>query len=64
VPFLVAQSFFLALAIYLDEHDSPVFARWVALFNVASRSRAFGAGPLPALPPRKPRGRAVAEVTS
>ncbi|ADP83964.1 hypothetical protein [Pseudofrankia inefficax] len=34
VPFLVAQSLFLALAIGLDEQDVPVFPRWVAYFNV------------------------------
>nr|MDT0667749.1 hypothetical protein [Micromonospora sp. DSM 115978] len=34
VPFLVAQSLFLAVAIYLDRQDEPVYARWVAHFNV------------------------------
>jgi hypothetical protein len=34
VPFLVAQSVFLAVAIYLDQQDEPVFQRWVASFNV------------------------------
>lgn len=34
VPFLIAQSLFIALAIYLDRPDRPVFRRWVALFNV------------------------------
>ncbi|MBL7491055.1 hypothetical protein I6A60_38755 [Frankia sp. AgB1.9] len=34
VPFLVAQSLFLALAIGLDEQEVPVFPRWVAYFNV------------------------------
>jgi hypothetical protein len=34
VPFLVAQSLFLAVAIYLDEQPEPVFRRWVAHFNV------------------------------
>jgi hypothetical protein len=34
VPFLVALCLFVALAIYLDIQARPVFARWVALFNV------------------------------
>jgi hypothetical protein len=34
VPFLVAQCAFLAVAIYLDQQDQPVFGRWVAHFNV------------------------------
>ena len=35
VPFLVAQSLFLAVAIYLDGQERPVFASAVAHFNVA-----------------------------
>jgi hypothetical protein len=35
VGFLVAQSAFLALAIYLDRQPRPVFKAWVAHFNVA-----------------------------
>lgn len=34
VGFLVAQSAFLALAIYLDRQARPVFSTWVAHFNV------------------------------
>jgi hypothetical protein len=34
VGFLIAQSVILALAIYLDRHARPVFARWVAHFNL------------------------------
>jgi hypothetical protein len=34
VPFLVAQSMFLAIAIHLDRQAEPVFKRWVASFNV------------------------------
>lgn len=34
VPFLVAQSLFLAVAIFLDQQAEPVFARWVGHFNV------------------------------
>lgn len=34
VPFLIGQSVFLALAVYLDRQDSPVFPRWVAHFNL------------------------------
>jgi len=34
VPFLVAQSLFLAVAIFLDQQSEPVFARWVGHFNV------------------------------
>jgi hypothetical protein len=34
VPFLIAQSVFLALAIYLDDQDQPVLPRWVAHFNL------------------------------
>lgn len=35
VGFLVAQSVFLALAIYLDRQPRPVFKPWVAHFNLA-----------------------------
>lgn len=35
VPFLIAQSVILALAIYFDRQDRPVFRRWVAHFNLA-----------------------------
>ena len=35
VPFLIGQSLVIALAIYLDRPDRPVFRRWVAHFNVA-----------------------------
>ncbi|CUU57911.1 hypothetical protein Ga0074812_115113 [Parafrankia irregularis] len=35
VPFLVAQSLFLAVAIYLDRQETPVFRTWIAHFNVA-----------------------------
>lgn len=34
VPFLIAQSVILALAIYLDRRDRPVFRPWVAHFNL------------------------------
>jgi hypothetical protein len=34
VPFLIGQSLILALAIYIDRPDRPVFPRWVAHFNV------------------------------
>jgi hypothetical protein len=34
VGFLIAQSLFLALAIYFDDQVRPVFARWVAHFNL------------------------------
>jgi hypothetical protein len=34
VPFLIGQSLVIALAIYLDRPDRPVFRRWVAHFNV------------------------------
>ncbi len=34
VGFLVGQSAFLALAIYLDRQERPVFSTWVAHFNV------------------------------
>jgi hypothetical protein len=35
VPFLVAQSVLIALAIYFDDQARPVFSRWVAHFNLA-----------------------------
>jgi hypothetical protein len=35
VPFLVALCLFLAVAIFFDEQERPVFPRWVARFNVA-----------------------------
>lgn len=34
VPFLIAQSMILALAIYLDRQSRPVFKPWVAHFNL------------------------------
>jgi len=34
VPYLVAQSVLLALAIYLDRQARPVFDRWVAHYNL------------------------------
>jgi hypothetical protein len=34
VSFLVAQSVFLALAIYLDRQVRPIFGRWLAHFNL------------------------------
>jgi hypothetical protein len=34
VPFLIAQSVILALAIYFDDQPRPVFKRWVAHFNL------------------------------
>ncbi|HWC34537.1 MAG TPA: hypothetical protein VG650_06880 [Mycobacteriales bacterium] len=34
VPFLVAQCGFLAMAIYFDRQDHPVFPRWVGRFNI------------------------------
>lgn len=54
VPYLIAQCLVLALAIYWDRRDRPVFRPWVAHFNlliaVALMSAAFGAvtfeGPL------------------
>jgi hypothetical protein len=34
VPFLIAQSVILAMAIYLDRQSRPVFKPWVAHFNL------------------------------
>jgi hypothetical protein len=34
VPFLIAQSVILALAIYFDDQPQPIFKRWVAHFNL------------------------------
>jgi hypothetical protein len=34
VGFLIAQNVILALAIHLDRQERPVFARWVAHFNL------------------------------
>lgn len=34
VGFLIAQSVILALAIYLDRQERPIFRRWVAHFNL------------------------------
>jgi hypothetical protein len=34
VPFLIGQSLIVALAIYLDNPQRPVFRRWVAHFNI------------------------------
>ena len=35
VPFFIAQSLFLALAIFFDDQPQPVFGRWVAYANLA-----------------------------
>jgi hypothetical protein len=34
VPFLIAQSVFLALAVYLDRQAKPIFPTWVGHFNL------------------------------
>jgi hypothetical protein len=34
VPYLIAQSLLLALAIYWDHQDQPIFKPWVAHFNL------------------------------
>ncbi len=34
IPFLVAECLFMAVAIYLDQQEQPVFGRWVAYFNL------------------------------
>jgi hypothetical protein len=34
VPYLIAQCLLLALAIYWDRQEQPVFKMWVAHFNV------------------------------
>jgi hypothetical protein len=34
VPYLIAQSLLLALAIYWDRRDQPIFKPWVAHFNL------------------------------
>jgi hypothetical protein len=34
VPFLIAQSIFLAIAIHFDDQPRPVFKPWVAIFNL------------------------------
>ena len=34
VPFLIALCVFLAISIFFDEQDHPVFPRWVAQFNL------------------------------
>jgi len=36
VPYLIAQCLLLALAIFWDRQDQPIFKPWVALFNVAT----------------------------
>jgi hypothetical protein len=47
VPYLIAQSLLLALAIYWDRQEQPVFKSWVAHFNLlvaaALMPAAFGA---------------------
>lgn len=47
VPYLIAQCLLLALAIYWDRQDQPVFDKWVAHFNLlvaaALAPAAFGA---------------------
>ena len=36
VPYLIAQCLLLALAIFWDHQEQPIFKPWVALFNVAT----------------------------
>ncbi len=36
VPYLIAQCLLLALAIFWDHQDQPIFKPWVAFFNVAT----------------------------
>jgi len=47
VPYLIAQCLLLALAIFWDRQDQPVFKSWVAVFNLviaaAMTPAAFGA---------------------
>ena len=43
VPFLIAQSVLLALAVYFDDQVRPVFARWVGHFNLAVAAALFPA---------------------
>ena len=45
VGFLVAQSVFLALAIYLDRQARPVFKPWVGHFNLLIAAAAIAALP-------------------
>ena len=44
VGFLIAQSLFLALAIYADRQAQPVFKRWVAHFNLLIAAALVPAG--------------------
>jgi hypothetical protein len=44
VSFLIAQSVFLALAIYSDRQARPVFPRWVAHFNLLIAAALVPAG--------------------
>ena len=44
VPFLVAQSLFVAVAIFLDQQAAPVFPRWVANFNLLVAAALVPAG--------------------
>ena len=39
VPYLIAQCLLLALAIFWDRQDQPVFKPWVAVFNLVDRGR-------------------------
>jgi hypothetical protein len=36
VPYLIAQCLLLALAIFWDHQDQPIFKPWVAFFNIAT----------------------------
>lgn len=44
VTFLVAQNIFLAIAIYIDRQAQPIFARWVAHFNLVTAAAMAPAG--------------------
>lgn len=43
VPFLIAQSVLLALAVYFDDQSHPVFPRWVGHFNLVVAAALFPA---------------------
>jgi hypothetical protein len=43
VPFLIAQSVLLALAVYFDDQPHPVFPRWIGHFNLVVAAALFPA---------------------
>ena len=58
VPYLIAQCLLLALAIFWDQQDQPIFKPWVAFFNLAIAVALAPPHSPPWRPPDRSRGTA------